>query len=298
MKLAIIISIWQRHDLTKIVFDYYRELTKGYDIEIIIAGSEGEESAALAEGFNYIEVPNYPLSEKNNALLEKAKGLNVDGVILLGSDDFIDRNILDFYYTLENKKNVVGFRDIYFYSTHTGKLAYFSYKEHRTIGAGRFYSKYVLDKMDWKIWKGVIQRGLDKNSQENLLTRGITEEIFSLKDVNGFMVDIKHHDNITNHDILDSCKEVSKKIMGVLGKGTMKSISKLKPLPYKKVISVSQEKQIIDDLYISGIDWDGLPAEVTIIAHQGSKHLKAGEQYTLGKDHAKILIQKGLVKLI
>lgn len=86
-------AIYQRHELTKIVLDYYR----GLGIDLIIAGSEGVISQDLAKGFKYIEVANSPLTYKNNAMLKAVQKYEHDAVVLLGSDDLICPQTVEFY---------------------------------------------------------------------------------------------------------------------------------------------------------------------------------------------------------
>src|SRR6056297_86817 len=90
MKVALVLAIYKRHDLEKIVLDNFRRQSKKFGFEIIVAGSEGETSKRLAKGCHYIEVENDPLSDKHNELIKKAKELDVDGVVLMGSDDIVN----------------------------------------------------------------------------------------------------------------------------------------------------------------------------------------------------------------
>ena len=143
MKLALITTIWKRPELTKIVLEYYKQFP---NLELICVGSEGEKSKQLAEGWHYIEYKNFPVSEKHNQALKKAKELKVDGVILIGSDDLMSKEVFDFYQTLKPNENVVhGFKDINFFDCKSGKLYYYGgYKNPQTIGAGRFFSKFII----------------------------------------------------------------------------------------------------------------------------------------------------------
>ena len=42
MNIALIISVYNRHDLEKIVLDNYRRQSKKFGFEIIVAGGEGD----------------------------------------------------------------------------------------------------------------------------------------------------------------------------------------------------------------------------------------------------------------
>jgi hypothetical protein len=107
MRLALVIAIYNRHDLESLVIERYKEQSKKYGFEIIIAGSEGEASQKIAKGCHYIEIKNYPVSVKHNALINKAKELDVDGVVLSGSDNIVNDNYWKFIYGLSNKENEI-----------------------------------------------------------------------------------------------------------------------------------------------------------------------------------------------
>jgi hypothetical protein len=206
--LVFIIAIYKRPELTKIVLDHYKKLQKKYPFKIVVAGSEGKP----IKGVDYIEVPNFPLSQKNNAMMQRAKVHNPDAVVLMGSDDLIDENIVKFYYDLIKKKeqNVVGFYDLYFYSTEHDHLSHYICGE-RSYGAGRFFPKSALKKINWTGWTGNESKGLDGNNMKLLQTNGIGHRVVKLADIDGFLVDVKHDLNITNKKITFMGQEVKNK---------------------------------------------------------------------------------------
>lgn len=205
-----IIAIYKRHDLTKIVLDYYRKLSKKYGFKIVIAGSEGQTSEELSKGLVYIEVPNEPLTEKNNAMMLKAKEFKPDAVVLLGSDDLICENVIRWYYSLDTNK-VMGFSDIYFYSTQHKITSYLHLDKH--FGAGRYYPKSVLEKCNYKAWRGKLNKGCDNNSEKYLTSLGIEFERIALDKINGFLIDIKHDYNISSKNIIFVGNQINNDIM-------------------------------------------------------------------------------------
>tara|TARA_R110000772_G_scaffold158171_1_gene269409 strand:- start:5 stop:829 length:825 start_codon:yes stop_codon:yes gene_type:complete len=208
--IVFIIAIYQRHDLTKIVLDYYRKLSKKYGFKIVVAGSEGRISKDLAKGLIYIETPNEPLTSKNNAMMQKAKEFNPDAVVLLGSDDLICENVIRWYYELNTDK-VMGFADIYFYSTEHKITSYLHLDKH--FGAGRYYPKTVLDKCNWNAWSGKLNKGCDNNSEKYLRSLGVEFERIELNKINGFLIDIKHDYNISNKNIIFVGNQINNNIM-------------------------------------------------------------------------------------
>jgi hypothetical protein len=274
MKIAIITTLWRRKDLTKIVLDYYKDFNDKFIL--ICAGSEGEESKELADGWHYIEVSNNPLSEKHNALLTKAKELNVDGVVLIGSDDLLSKEILKFYHTLTpNENEVVGFKDCYFYLTEKMELWYF--KGHRfkqTIGAGRFFSKQILDKANWRLWNLEANRGLDTICTNHLKKLGINERVINLKDIDGFMVDIKHTRNITPFAGIEHNSILTKNVMA-------KKLSKKVVEAVEEIIENKPKAVELEDNKM-----------YNFVSNGKSVHLKKGETYVISGADAKIFLLK------
>ena len=86
MRIAITTMIWKRAK----VFEVWAKATKrliadfpDIDFVVTVAGSEGNHSLHRVEkhGFNYIEAPNNPLSEKARTRLQFTRGFNPDYVL-------------------------------------------------------------------------------------------------------------------------------------------------------------------------------------------------------------------------
>ena len=208
MRLAIVTGIWKRYDIFKIWCDGINKLIQNapdaLDIEVIVAGSEGIHSRTPVEanGYTYIETSNYPLSEKMNKTIIKAKELQCDYVLCLGSDDIITVDLLHKYYEyMQGGYDYVGLLDFYFYDTITKKALYWAgYNDKRrgqTCGAGRMLSSWLLDKIDWRLWTGSVNKGLDSNMANTLKNIPHRATTLKLKDLNLYAVDIKSEYNVT-----------------------------------------------------------------------------------------------------
>lgn len=285
MKLALIIAIYDRHDLERITLNRFKEQSKKFDFEIIVAGSEGKVSKSLAKGCHYIEVENNPLSNKHNALIKKAKELNCEAVVLMGSDDIVSDNYWHWVLSLsKNETNLIGLQDIYFYSTNRKQLYYFdSNRKGQSIGAGRFFSKYVLDVMEWKLWDDGLAKSLDRNCSDRLAARGISEQIYTMNEQDVFLVDIKHTRSITNQNIVNNCEIINNEIMA---KRTSKKVA-------EQIESLENELIINDPIVYQFSDKDN----VVVIGLKGSKYLVEGSEYVVSGSDAKILLKKNAVKL-
>lgn len=199
--ILIVTALWGRSALTGTVLEYYQGLMcdhPEHEIWLECVGSEGEASKQIATraGWGYTEAPNAPLSQKFNLVFEQAKRYSPDLVILVGSDDLISWDLIAWY--IENvpkdHHNIVGLRDLYFYSIeHDETILFPGYPlpSPRTIGAGRCFSRFVLDTMNWRPWQEeILNRGLDSASTAQMRKRGILEEAHSMSSI-GAAMDVK-----------------------------------------------------------------------------------------------------------
>ena len=160
-RIAICIPMWKRHEVTRFVLNYYAKLKtklkKSMELVLIACGSEGEISRKLAEdaGFIYIEFDNAQFAQKHNALYLKAKEYNPDACLKIDSDSIIPEKVFKYYATLiDEGVDYSGITDIYFLVK--GHLLYWpGYSNHRKgepTGVGRFMSRNLLNKLNWKPW--------------------------------------------------------------------------------------------------------------------------------------------------
>lgn len=286
MKIALIVAIYKRHDLEKIVLDRFRKQSKKFGFDIIVAGSEGDSSKKIAKGCHYIEVENSPLSNKHNAMLVKAKELDVDGVVLMGSDDMVSDSYFDWIYSLsKDEKHIQGLKDIYFYSVASKTLHYWHGYRNKTqsAGAGRFFSRWVLDEMNWKLWKEGLEKGLDNNCTRRLLQKGIKDKSVSMSDKDLFLVDIKHSRSITSEAIIYNCKQVESEIMAKKTSKTDKA--KVDKLETKK------STQKVKTVYNAG--------DVVKFKSNGkSKHLPKDRVYEIDGLKANLFLSRGFGQIV
>jgi hypothetical protein len=278
-KIAVIVAIWKRQDLEKITLDRLRAQSKKLGFELVVAGSEGEISESLAEGCNYIEVPNDPLSDKHNAMLNKCRELGVEGVVLLGSDDMVNEGYFKALSSFDTE-SVTGLKDIYFYSTESKKVGHWAgYKEGKqSAGAGRFFPLSVLDKMDWKLWDDGLNSGLDNNCSMRLAEAGIVENIVTMEESGAFLIDIKHTFSISSHAIVEASDQVD---ASVFQKGVGK-----KDFGLISALVVVRNKERISGSHL-----------VQFRSNGSYKNLRSGV-YELVADIAQLFIDKGYGTII
>lgn len=201
-RMIIVTALWGRAELTNLVLDYYRRMKLFFPpdtIQLLCVGSEGETSRQLAEsnGWDYIEAPNAPLSQKFNRLFEGTKSYEFDILMLVGSDDLISSDIIWWY--VDNVRadhaNLVGLKDLLFYSIGADQMIMFPgypLPSPRTIGAGRCFSRRILEIMSYRPWADeILPRGLDSASTAQMRKKGIGEEAHTMDELGGIGIDVK-----------------------------------------------------------------------------------------------------------
>jgi len=126
-------------------------------------------------------------------------------VVVMGSDDMVNDEYWSWLYknATPSENHIIGITDLYFFSTRTKDLHYWpGYRgSNQTAGAGRFYSRLILEKFNWKLWREGINRGLDSSVN----AKWPHEKAFTMEESGAFLVDIKHTRNITPDAIINLC---------------------------------------------------------------------------------------------
>jgi hypothetical protein len=210
INLCLFTVTYKRPELTEYVFNYYenikRELSNICNIHLICVGSDGKSGELLAHkyGFEYIEYPNEPVSQKHNKGALECKKYNPDGVIYFGSDDIISVNIIKHHIEcLKNNIDFCGVSDVYFLTK--DKLGYWGgYKSDsgrygEPVGPGKLYSNRLMTLLGWKPWGDIeLNRTLDRVVTNNLKKHTYSSKIIKCSDVGGLLIDIKTNVNITD----------------------------------------------------------------------------------------------------
>ena len=218
-KLAVILPYWNRPEITKLCFERLNEQRLKFGFDVFVSGNN---DSIVPNGFYTIDMLNLPLGNKLNSLV--AQTTNYNGVIILGSDDFVSDSVFELYQTIDTTKEVFyGFDDCHVYDAWSKQLKCgINYKD--TIGVARLWTKPTLEKMNYKLYESERNKGLDSNSKVNMLANGIIE--VSLPYNGHFIVDVKCEDNITSPEIIEICSiSDDPKRLNELHKG----ILKLKP---------------------------------------------------------------------
>ena len=240
-KICFLTAIWKRYELTSAFLshiNFLKEELIEFDISCIIVGSEGEKTRemVISSGNEYLEHENLPLSRKWDAGLRFSKSFDPDAVIILGSDDFISPQIVrSLLEKVSSGWLMTGLMDMHILDSNGGRLFHWNgysvntpHRMWETIGLGRCLSRKLLDRVDFSLWdKEDIDSGLDGLMTRKLASIGLIpiphgQEVWILledgefafghsgiysADVDGFAVDVKTSENITDLDSYSAMKE-------------------------------------------------------------------------------------------
>jgi hypothetical protein len=199
-KLAVILPFWKRPNVTKLCFERLemQRLKFGFDVFV-----SGDDEDIVPKGWSFLNVTNLPLGNKLNTLI--ACTTDYDGVIIMGSDDFISDSIFELYQTIDCKRLVFyGFDDCHIYDVWSGQFKYgVEFGKKNTVGVARLWTKPTLEKMNYELYQPNRNKGLDSNSKSNMLANGVEE--IRLPYDSHLIVDVKCEDNITSPEIIESC---------------------------------------------------------------------------------------------
>lgn len=171
-RVGIVSAMWQRLELTDLVFSHIADMKAAVapfmELLPVVAGSEGDASRAVAEqnGFSYREVENLPLGAKWNAALSLLRDQDVDGVVILGSDDLLNERFFHVLKTLVDEGcQLAGLDTFFVLEGRNGRLmewlGYLPPREGESIGAGRFLHRELLERLNWHLWEDGLNAGLD-----------------------------------------------------------------------------------------------------------------------------------------
>jgi len=179
-----------RHDTVKRCLEANRE----HFSTIVCSYTNDEDKAVLEEfGVHSIKAYNH-IPSKAQASLYACFAFNPDAVILMGSDDYINKTAYKKILELLPHKDYIGFEDCVFDSNGKHYLwpGYPNGARYgEPVGAGRVMRRDLLDKLNWDIFGGSDDRGGDaythkvlKKAARRFITIGTKEgcELIDVKD--------------------------------------------------------------------------------------------------------------------
>jgi hypothetical protein len=201
------------------------------DLSILCAGSEGNASReiALSEGADYIEVANFPVSNKRNQALRAVheRYHQVDAVIISDSDDIASADYFIQAVTLLRSQphvSIVRVDALHSLDVVSGLGLYSDgylpkARQKMTMALALVLRAEVMDRVLWSPWKSGLNRSLDADlwptlglaygydGRDNMTIR-LCQGSLGCQNGNVFLISLKDGDfsNISPFNLyLDSC---------------------------------------------------------------------------------------------
>jgi len=185
---------YKRRQVLKLWLAQITRLKTDLDMHIpcVVVSGEEDKDLCAQHGVWHITYKNRPVHEKFNRAYEYMKSIDVDYVILSGSDDIMSTDTLrNIMVEMEKGTDLIGVTTLYFYAgdgRDRGKLVKLT---HRNILApAKTVSKRVLDICDWYLWRPYKDEGHNAGLDQ-LMTKTIRPHCKTKKAVEGFVVDVK-----------------------------------------------------------------------------------------------------------
>jgi len=193
--------------------DVREALAGKIDLCLLAVGSEGEASRSICEGngFAYVEHANDPVSLKWNAVIREARALEPEGVVLVNSDDLVQKNVFDVYLDrLDQGFDYFGLRGTHFFDLATLQVgtwpgyeaSYMKYRIGEPAGCARCFSRKVLDSTGFRLWPKVPQKSssMDFWCTQFVKLFGFEPEAWTMDELGVTAVQLKTDVNITTFD--------------------------------------------------------------------------------------------------
>lgn len=200
MKTICLIPVFGRHEILK-------KVLKQYEIEVycIADGKDGVLCESL--GAKVIREKNdFPAKLQRG--LEKLRNIEFDNILMMGSDDLIDRPLIDKMERMTERYGGVAVINCYFYDLATRFTSIwagypaFGHRDGEPVGAFRMYTRKALDSIDWKLWSGSGQGGIDKISWDRIAAKNPTIKIDAILEGH-YPIDVKDSESQTDISMFD-----------------------------------------------------------------------------------------------
>jgi hypothetical protein len=173
--------------------------------------TSGAEDRAMCQAYHvhHYTMENKPVTRKWNKSLEYLRTIGCDYCMVLGSDDFIDHELIsNTVIQMKRGYDVIGVTTLYFYCAQgidRGKLSRLDRPSSTTyLGVAKTISSKVLDQCDWKPWNEDKNWGMD-----SIASKTIKQYAKTYAMVEGMVVDVKTKQNMNSFNVFKRYPKVA-----------------------------------------------------------------------------------------
>lgn len=207
MRIAVYSAMHGRQETVKKCLDYLHviksEVSEILELDFIYGYSWTKDGEFLKQwpDVKTFYAPNAPLWRKFHSGMDILKAGDYDACIMIGSDDIFDDKYISLIYLLLSDYDYIGFLDIYFHDRIGGQNWYWpgykGYREGEPAGAGKVYSRKMMEALDYKIFQPSGDSGLDKGCHDRIMQTGLPYKFCKLWKVGAFLCDVKDNEGKT-----------------------------------------------------------------------------------------------------
>ncbi len=131
-------------------------------VTVVLVVSEFREVKYYDQFFLHVVIaPNSPLGSKWQAGVDYARTLDPSHIVITGSDDLLSMGFFEKYCDI---CDMIGFNSWFIWNEN--KLYFTQYMAKQPLGGGRIYSKWALNKVDYKLFDVTKNKLLDDRGWE------------------------------------------------------------------------------------------------------------------------------------
>lgn len=197
MRLGLLTCAWKRPELTKVVLDHSASASRA--VKFVCVDTFGPGLAGIfGHPWTILNNRNV-IGEKFNTGLWFLRSLDLDAVMILGTDDLLSEQIFRMARIhIEDGYDWFGLIDCYVYHAASEEMRYWpgyrGEREGETIGTARTFSRRYLDAHDWKLWPDDATVGLDGFS--NPARSDFKGVAMTMAECKGAVIDVKAYPGI------------------------------------------------------------------------------------------------------
>jgi hypothetical protein len=190
MTITLITSSYRRPDILRLYLEGIERLKDQCSVKFnsVISG----DNADIIKSYGSIHVPcadHTPLTTRFNLSCAVAKETNPDWIVIMGSDDLMNKQTIDYVLT-NSDKDYINPRVIYFYcvsNDYKGEMIYILTSH---IGCCRFIRRDLIEKMGWVLCPDK-DYGLDQHISRHIEKYQVNPHLFTGRNYGAICIDVK-----------------------------------------------------------------------------------------------------------
>jgi len=175
-------------------------------VPAVVVSEASDNDICLKYAVWHIASENRPVTSKFNRAFAYMKSLDVDYVLITGSDDIVSTEFVqNTVAQMELGIDLIGTNTIYFYCGQGIDRGTLTRLDSPILkGIGKTVSKKVLDQCDWVLWNEDKNWGMDSIASKTIAKYAKTKAV-----IGGMVVDIKTKQNLNSFNVFKKYPKVA-----------------------------------------------------------------------------------------